>query len=411
MVCMGSLSCSESSVVGEDFMESSGFSLEVTSSIPLQFSTVRFDSLVTSQSNRTLFGGKSGTPYGDLTMESFFLFELEPFTVDEGLRYDSITLTLPMDGYTLYLDEEAVRQTIVVEQLSGELTYLENEGELYNYSDIEGATDVSGDLLARKAFFWASDRIRDLEIRLPDTFGEHLFVRLKDEHEIFQDTDKANEYLKGLKVYLETPDFIVGLAKDSIKLSIHTTDAGSLSNQDFDFSIGFSPNYTKYTHQNIPQGLVLQDLEDKSISDSLDNRSYLIAGLGYATLIDLTRVRDLIESGDEFILAEAEIRLKWFEQSHGQYPEYLVVQLVDGNYNDLAGGQTFRFNLTHSEENSRDNYYVLNATDIVGFILDQPIGLAYYLFLTLPDFQSTANSVVLGDQLLASEITIYTIKN
>jgi len=405
--------CSESSVVAEDFVESSDFNVEFTSSIPLEFTTLRFDSLITSQSDRLLFGGIQGEPFGDLITESFFLFSLRQGIVEEDLRYDSIILTLPMDGYTLYLDEESVRESVIVEQLPGELTYLEDENSLYNYSDIIGATDVPGNVLAMKEFIWNSDRIRDLEIRLPDTFGRDLFDRLEDEDEIFTDVEEANEYLRGLKVYLNSPDFVVGMAVDSIRLTLHTTDLGSSpsENLEFDFFIGLSPRYTKYTHQNVPESLQVEDIEDEVPSDSLNNFSYIIAGLGYASKINLTGVRELLESGDEFILAEAEIKLRWFEQIHEQYPQTLLALLVDGNNIDLANGQTFNFNLTFNEENGRDNYYTLNATDIVQFVLDQPIGREYYLFLTLNDFESSTTPVILGDQSLESEINIYTIRN
>ena len=406
--------CRDISVVGEDFVEGSSYELALTNTIPLDFATMRFDSLITSESNRLLIGGSTGTEFGDFEVESFFHIDLTDPTIDftDGLVYDSITLSIPLDGYSLYLDDEIVRPTIVVEQVTAELAFFEDQNSLYNYSELPGVTTVSGRFLGEKEFFIASDRLRDIQITLSDVLGRDLFNRLERNDEIFDDIEEARAYLRGLKVYLKETEFVLGLQRDSIELTIHATDAdlSTLSNVEISFPIGSTPYFTKYTSSNIPENLQLVDQDDEVDSKVLDNRSFVIGGLGYASKIDLTEVRSLILDGEDFILVDAEIKLSWLEQLHEQDPIRLNAQLVDENLSDL-GGQVFAFDIAFDEQYGRDNFYLLDATSIVSFIIDQPIGGEYYLLITAEDFESAPTSVAIGDGSMGSEINIYTIKN
>ena len=406
--------CRDISVVGEDFIEGTDYELALTNSTPLEFSTIRFDSLVTSESDRLLIGGQKDTEFGDFQMESYFQFDLlnPESRFREGLEYDSVSMSISFDGYTLYLDERIVTETIVVERLINELTYLEDQSELYNYSSISGATDVPGVPLGEKEFFIATDRIRELEVRLDDEFGRDLFHRLENDDEVFSDDEEARQYLKGFRVYLKQPTFLIGITTEDVRLTIHTTDINStsLSNVEISFSIGFTPYYTKYIHENIPEDLDVVDQEEKISSESMDNRSLIVGGLGYATQIEVTDVRNLLLDGDDFILVNAELRLAWLDQPHEDYSTGLRAQLIDEDFIDLTR-QTFSFRTEIDDEYGRDNFYVLDATSIVDFIINEPIGAEYYLLITTENFTETPTSIVLGDGSLDSELNIYTIKN
>ncbi len=416
LLLIGLFACSESSVIGEGFIESLDYELALNNTTELTFSTIRYDSLPTSDVDRLLIGGKTGAEFGDFEAVIYFLLDLNSTDFSEyseSLHYDSITFTLPMDGYTAYLDESVLTESVVIEQLADELVYLEDEDALYNYSEVGGVTDVAGTVLAEQAFFWASDRIRDHQVRLPDEFGNDLFERLGDEDEIFSDQGEANEYLKGFKVYLKNADFAVGLATDSIRFTIHTTDVSTSSqaNVDFDFYIGDNPYYCKYLHANVPEALVVEDVEDEVPSDSLENYSYIVGGLGYATKIDLSAVRDLLLDGEDFILANAELQLSWLTHEQDNYPTSLNAQLIDEDFTDLTGGEVFTFDRVYDDEYGRDNYYLLNMATIVESILAQSVGGSYFLLLTTEDFNTTPTFVKLGDQSFSSELNVYTIKN
>lgn len=408
-------SCSESSVIGKNFVETNNVELVLNNSIDLDIATIKFDSLITSQANRMLIGGQESTDFGDIQIASYFLLSLadeETISSDDNLQYDSLTLTLPMDGYSLYLEEDIVFESVVVEQLIEELAYRDDDPNLYNFSELPGVTDLAGTVLAEQEFFWASDRIRDLEIRLPDELGRDLFDKFENSDEIFSVQGEANEYLKGFKVSLKNPDFAIGFAKDSVRLTIHTTDNSTSprSNIEFDFYIDLTPYFVKYTQTNIPEELDIRELDEEVPSSELANYSYISAGIGYATTVDLTSLRDLLLDGDDFILADVELWIRWFESSHETYPERLTARLVDEDFADLIG-EPFFLERIIDEEYGRDNYYVVTITSIADFILDQPVGQEYYLLLTTDEYNSSLTSIKLGDRTFSSELNIYTFKN
>ena len=414
--------CRESSVIGDDFIEGADYELALNNTFPLGFSTVQFDSLITSRSARLLIGGQEGTPYGNVDMASYFLFTLANSDADEyveaedferTLRYDSITLTIPMDGYSLYLDENTVTETIVVEQLPVELKYPDDEEALYNFSTPDGLEGRSGLVLGEQTFFFSDDRVRDLEIRLTDRLGAALFSRLEDGDEIFLDQEQANEYLLGFRLSIVDNPFILGIKKDSLRLTLHTTDitTSTSSNRKFDFFIAGAPAYSRFTHSQVPEILQVEDLDDEIPSNQLADQAYIIGGLGYAAKIDLTEIRQILLDGESFIIPRAELRVRWLEQSHDTYPEILAAILIDEDFNDLTEGQTFALNREVDEEYGRNNFYTMDATSIINYIIDEPFGGQYYLLLTLDNLATTPTPVLLGDQSYESELNIYTIKN
>lgn len=416
------IGCRESSVIGDGFVEGAAYELALNNSVPLEFSTVRFDSLITSRSGRLLIGGQQGTDHGDVSAEAYFLFTLAESEADDyieaedfeqTLRYDSITLTIPMDGYTLYMGDVTTEETLVFEQLPFELEYPEEIEALYNYSDLNGKSEQEGTIMGEAAFFFATDRIRDLQMRVSDRLGAALFTRLQNGDDIFSDQELASEFLRGFRLSLSNNPFMFGINQDSLRFTIHTTDntTTTSSNRDFNFFVESAPYFSKVGHENIPELLQVEELEDEVASNALEDRAFIIGGLGYAVKIDLTEVRNLLLDGEPFIVPEAELKVRWLEQTHETYPDFLVARLVDEDLIDLANEQTFELTREEDDEYGRDNFYVLDATNIINFIIDEPFGGQYYLLLTLQDLATTPTPVYLGDQSFSSELNIYTIKN
>lgn len=409
------MSCSTSSVIGEDFIESNNFDYSIVDTVSLGFNTIKFDSIPTSQSSRFLVGNAVGTEIGDVTSEAFFLlsynYDNNPL-VEDHYEYDSITLTLVMDDYTLYLDENGTYQTLKIEQLKGELK-LADDGSLYNVSEIEGVTNVPGDTLGAQEFFLASDRIRRLEFRLTDSLGLDLFERLLATDEIFGDEEEMYEYLNGFKLSLDGSSTI-SFIPDSTRITIYATDNSTSVPSELTYKLEFqrAPYYNRITHSNIPEGLDNVREDEEVSSNLLNDLAYIAGGVGYATLIDLTNVKNVLIPGDEFILAGAELNVRFLETSHEDYPQAIRAQLVNEDYIEVVVSDALYLNRTLDDEYGRDNYYRLNMTTVVDFLLErnndnQP----YYLLITIDEFDSSVTSVLLGDQSLDTELIINTITN
>lgn len=410
------LSCAETSVIGEDLIQSSEFDVSLTDTVAVKLSTLQYDSIITSNTGRLLVGSQQGTELGDIASEVYFLlsYDLSNEEVDESITYDSLTLSLWMDGYTLYLqDDEVVRLNLNLDTLASELTFRDDDA-LYNFSELPGITDAPHEPIASLETFWDKNRIREVEMRLPDDMGEELFDKMVNDDEILSDADEMYEFLKGFKLYFEeenTP--FVGFHTDSIKMTIHATDNSTspVDHKEYNLSIGAAPHFSKIIHSEIPENLEIEE-EDEEVSSVLtNNQSYISGGLGYAAMVDINNAKNLLLDGSDFILARAELSLHWTELEHEDYPSTLSAILINESYVNVAEETVFLLDRVYDEDYHRDNYYTMDVTSIVEFLLDQPSNEKYYILIATEEYNNSMTSVALGDGSLDSELKLYTISN
>lgn len=405
--------CSETSVLGEDFIDGQNFELTLVDSIQLEMTTVKFDSIVTSEGNRLIIGNHM-THLGRINSDAYFLISNDPEgsgEVEDTYVYDSTTLTLTMDGYTSFLDDEGLRRTLVVERLSEELEYSE-DFSLYNVSEPlsdEGFTTELG----RKEFFWASDRVREVEVPINQVFGFDLYQRLRDVDEIFTDQIEFSQYVKGFRVrFVEESTPYIGMRVDSTFLTIHATDNSTTPPTAVEYKLfaGSQPYFSKIEHTDELEPFeAIESIEDEVSSSETGNVGYINGGVGYAIKMSLGAVSNLLLSETDFILSGAELRLDWFETDHEVKPEQLEVRYVDEDYIDLTGEPAY-FQLVEDEFN-RDNHYLLDLDLLNNDVLEQLLDEELYLLITTEDFLTSVHSVFLGDETFNSELRLYTISN
>ena len=406
--------CESSSLIGEDLVNTQNFELSVIDTVSLNLSTVQFDSLVTSTSERILIGTQSNSMVGDVSTEAYFLCYYDPafaYSVDESIVFDSLVLSLPMDGYHRSLQEVGYSGTLVLERLDRELEW-EDDGYLYNFSTV--ATFGENSKLAEKTFFFDPERIRTLEMRLNDSFGLDLFEKLKEGDEIYSSTSEFYEYLKGFHLHFDNSDTpFIGFSSDSIRLTIHGTDysVSPPDNYIYDFGVTGSPYFTKIEHTNIPEGLdQIETIEDEISSEDTDHMAFIHGGIGYAAKLDLKSIRNLLLDDDDFLIGGAELRFKWPSLDEDDLPSTLKADYVDEYFNNLAD-QSFYFTLNLDDEFGRDSYYSLDISPLINALLEPLTTNEYSLLITLDDFSTSATSVVLGDERFDSELILYTVNN
>lgn len=268
--------CSESSIVGKDLFGEEDFQVSYMDTLLLSLSTIRFDSLPTSDNARLLIGHMTNHLVGDVKAETYFLVSYSSTLADlitEDDSFDSLVLILPQDGY-IYQNDDLLQQELMVEQLPVELEYRDN-GQLYNVSEVI----FSGEpvLLTRKGVQIAKDRSQAFRLRMPDDFGNDLFDYYKEEGELFDDPEFA-EYMKGFRVVLDSTGepSIIGLQSDSIRLELYYTNHAEVPavQQTTEFYIGSSPHFAQISNQNIPASLSsLATYDDEVHSKDTDHIS------------------------------------------------------------------------------------------------------------------------------------------
>ncbi|WP_424961305.1 DUF4270 family protein [Ekhidna sp.] len=406
------ISCSESSVLGEDFIDSGNFEVTAIDTISLKISTIQFDSIVTSNTGRLLIGSHN-MEVGKITSESYFNLTYEStLVIDDTYQFDSLVLTLPMDGYVNRVPDEGVHYTIQVHQLSNDLEF-RSTGSLYNVSEIDGVEDDLR-LLGENTIYVESDRLATVSITLDENLGQDLYGKLVAGHEIFTLTDEFQQYLNGFKLSIaEDPSGFIGFATDSIKMTMMMSDKSQSPPEvvEYDFVISGSPHYSKIqTEDSIDALAEIEDIYDESLSNVTDDIAYIQAGSGYAIKIDLSNVRNLLLDDHDFIMAGAELKLSWLQTGDNEIPETLIGTYINGDFVDVTG-ENYSLSLQHDEDYNRDNFYTMDISSLVNVLLEPLTDHDYYLLIQTTEFNSTTTSIMLGDQTYDSELIIYTISN
>lgn len=419
------LGCSESSVIGEDLVESTDFSLNKIDTFKVSMNTIQYDSVVTSENTQLIIGNRQDTELGDFSAAAYFLLSYDgtvvddavgsTTTVDEDITYDSITLSLYPADYSLYLDEDGERISITLEQLP---SLLNPDGDaLYNVYEQTGVTDQETlEVLDAKEnyFFDPAHPDPSIEFRLPDELGEALYDSLLEGAEIFSSATEMHEYLNGFRIRLtgeNTP--ILSFAIDSINMQIHATDprGAQVVNVTYEFGVNGASYFTKVDHTNIPEGLDIEDIEEEVGSNALDNKAYISGLLGYAVKINLNNLRNLLLDGSDFLFTAAELQVSFLDTEHDEFPSTLSGFLIDEDNNAVESGLDLELNAVYDDEYNRDQYYTLDLTAVTSAVINSDKTTELFLMIRTQDFTSSLTSVVLGDQTYDTQIITYTISN
>ena len=67
------MACSESSILGDEFIGDDSFDLSYIDTVSLELSTLRYDSVITSTSDRLLLAYQSDSVFTGMNTEGYFL--------------------------------------------------------------------------------------------------------------------------------------------------------------------------------------------------------------------------------------------------------------------------------------------------------------------------------------------------
>ena len=326
-------------LAGEQFTDSN-MRVMLIDTLTIRTSTIKFDSIVTSESSRILIGKYKDPIFGTVTASSYMGFLPSTFTIDTEANYDSIALHLAKDTY--YYNDTLQTNTIHVKRLAKTLKAQEDD-YLYNNGTAELA---DGDL----AIFSYDPRPMTedtLEIRLTDTLGEDLFTKFQ-EMEITT-TDQFKDYFKGLALIPGVDDdgAILGFSKTTgatyIRLYFSTAEENERVQSYLDIPLDQSSSPVPFFNQikaedPIDPLLTLVDQEIELASEAAGNQSYIQSGIGIATKIQIPHIKTIHDIKGQGTVLDAVLRIKPSINSFNDnliLRDSLSVYLVDQN-NDLT---------------------------------------------------------------------------
>ena len=194
-------------VAGEVFTDSN-IRVVLVDTMTVEVSTIKFDSIVTSQSDRMLIGKYSDPVFGMVKSSNYMGMLPNSYTIASEAVYDSIVLFMKYDQY--YYNDTLQTNTIHIKRLTANFSPDENDS-FYNTSTVAFDEDDLG-LISYTPRPLSTD---SLEIKLSDSLGEEFFTNLQNK--IVTNTTEFTDKFKGLAFQPDEEDngAIIGFSSSS----------------------------------------------------------------------------------------------------------------------------------------------------------------------------------------------------
>tara|TARA_R110002153_G_scaffold129674_1_gene278396 strand:- start:2719 stop:4017 length:1299 start_codon:yes stop_codon:yes gene_type:complete len=357
-------------VAGETFTDSN-IRLILVDTLTVSTSTMKFDSITTSESTRILTGKYTDSVFGSITASSYMQFLPETYTIDSEAEFDSIVMVLGYDKY--YYNDTLQKNTIHIKKINENLKP-ESDDYFYNTSNIGYDEDDLG-FLEYYPRPLAGDSIT---ITLVDDFGTDVFSKLQEKNIV--NSDEYRDYFKGIGIVPDDTDngSIIGFSKSSentyLRLYFSTDTADESVQEYIDIQINATtspiPFFNKITADN--PIAPLQTLTNSKVNlESADSnkQSFIESGIGIAMRVQFPHINSLYDIPGNGTILDGVLKIKPVAQSYDDYlklRDTLAVYVVDQNNN-----------LT--ETLTSTSYAILNRDNQEFNDIYYEISLAYYL--------------------------------
>jgi len=401
-------------IAGEAFVNSN-IRVVIVDTMTVEVSTIKFDSIITSQAGKVLIGKYTDPVLGTVQSANYAGFLPNSYFIDTEAAYDSIVLFLKYDGY--YYNDTTHVNTINVTRLTENFNPDEND-DFYNTSSVA----YSDDLLGAITYAPRPQSTDSLEIKLTDTLGEEFFNQLQNKS-ITNDVEFLNTF-KGLRLAPGTTDngSVIGFSKNSdsffIRLYYSTAEESERVQQYTDLSLNISDSPNPFFNQiglEEPTEYLIALTNSEISLNSVDSnhQSFIQSGTGIATKIELPYLKTINNIGGKGTLLKAVLKIKPVLGSYNDFlilRDYLSVYLVDGN-NDItqqlysADDTTLSSFLNTENQEYNDIYFEINLTNYVESILTTERNTNTALLLLPENFSSSVDRFILNGQNIANKNT------
>lgn len=386
--------------VGEDFTNTNIRVISIDT-LEVKMSTMKFDSIVTSNATRILFGRYEDEDFGDVKASSYFELTSSNFSIEDDAILDSVGLVLNYDNY--FYNDTTQTITINVHKL---LERIDSEdGNLYNTSEFDYEPT------ALNTLNFLPEPSRDsIYVQLPLEFGQDIFNGIQNNE--IEDVESLAQVLKGITIQpSDTNDgSIIGFSIAETYIKFYYTIPDELEDEEREFELTINQfeaetffNNIQSDVSNLPLELI-NDQENILPSTGSNNFSYSQAGIGYVTRIEFPSVKRLSEIPGTGTILNATLEMKPSNDTYSEtkpISDSLSLYIVDQN-NDLtfqvANSVDFvRATLERENDEFGDIIYSVPVLEFVDRkFLEQP-ETEDALILLPPEFNSTVNGLKFND--------------
>ena len=338
-------SCSDENYNASDFLAGEAFTdsnlrVVLLDTLTVETSTIKFDSIVTSESSRILVGKYVDPVFGTVRTSSYMGMIPSAYSIDSEAEYDSIALYLKLDQYSY--NDTTLTNTINVRRLTK--TLKPEEGD-YIYNTAQA--DYADDDLAIYKYLPRPMESDTLEIRLSDDLGSDLFSKFQEKE--ITTSDQFKDYFKGLALLPGEDDnaSVIGFKKDSeavfMRLYYSTAGENERIQEYLDINMDLTSSPVPFFNQIVAENAItpLQTLVDKEMelkSEEIGNVSYIQSGVGIATKVQFPHIKTIYDLKGQGTILDAVLKIK---PSQGGFNDNLIlrdtisVYIADRN-NDLT---------------------------------------------------------------------------
>ncbi|MGX1929921.1 DUF4270 family protein [Flagellimonas sp. 2504JD4-2] len=404
-------SCDDENLNDSDFLAGADFTdsnirVVLIDTLTVETSTMKLDSVVTSQSSRMLVGKYEDPVFGTVTAASHMGLIPSGYTIDIEAEYDSIALYLNYDGY--YYNDTITTNTIQVKRLLNTLRPSEGDA-FYNTTTVDYFEDNLGVFSYRPRPVEADT----LELRLNDEFGNDLFNRLQEKS--ITNIDEFKDYFKGMALVPGTDDngAIIGFSKEPgagfLRLYFSTSEETERVQDHIDFIPNLSETPVPFFNQIIAENPIdpLQTLTDNEISLSstaAEGLTFVQSGLGIATRLQFPYIKNIFDIRGQGTIMGGVLKIT---PERGSYNDQLMlrdevsVYIADRNNeitSQLIIDEIFTVTgiLNRDNEEFNDIYYEVPVAGYLESLLLTELETDEALILLPEDFDSTIDRFVLN---------------
>ncbi|MUH35684.1 DUF4270 family protein [Zobellia amurskyensis] len=412
------ISCSNDAINSSDFEAGDTFTnsdirVVQLDTMTVDFSTMKFDSIDTSQSSRMLVGKYNDPVFGTIKTASFLELIPSSYYIDTDAEYDSITFLLRPDHY--YYNDTLQLNTIHIRQLNENLKPADGVN-FYNTSIIGFNDEDLGNLT-----YAPRPLVTDsLEIKLADTFGEALFDNLQQKK--ITTYDEFKNYLYGLTVQPGDTDngSVIGFSLTS-NVRLYYSIAGENDHTQYstDFTINATssplPFFNQISAEDPNEYLkTLTDQEVNLYSSQTENQSFIQSGIGIATRLEFPHIKSVFDIQGQGTLLDASLRIAPTISSYNDLltlRDTLSVFIVDQN-NELTGqlystdGSAAQAILNRNNQEFNDIYYELPLSGYLEGLLSVDQESSDALILLPSNYNSTVDRFVLNTDIHTQGTTL-----
>lgn len=344
--------------------------------IQVLLSTVKIDSIPTSESNYLLCGSYTDADLGSISATAYAQIGMSSADIDEDEIFDSIVICMNYSG--MAYGDTLLPQTFKVHRVREDIEPSDDyDAEPYLYNTTTFKYDEIP--LGSKTIVPKPNFRDTLAIRLNDELGLEFLSYLRDEDDELESTSEFLDYFQGVALVPgDENNSILSFDADSsfqIRVYTHIIEETKVNK-----SYTFVYKSTSHNHFNNVSndvsgtGLEQARTQTEEVASSLLNkRSYLQASLGYTTRIDFPGISKILEVEYKNILYKAELVLKPLSgtyKNEGELPEEIILYTSDKKNNvveELTDEDGYSIPATLYYDEFYDEYtqYVFDITDFI----------------------------------------------